>query len=567
MKYNILDCTLRDGGYYTNWNFDSKLVKNLVKNLDDNGVNIIELGYKSPIIGGPYRKCNDGFIKSIIDFKVNAKLAFMIDLKDYIENDQINIILLKEVIKNKKESPFTICRIAAKYEEIKFLNGLIYIITDLGYEVICNLMGGSTLTLEQIKELEQINCTKLYIADSYGNLYPKDIERIFKKTKLNGIHTHDNLGLAFANSITAIDNGAIYVDGTITGMGRGVGNTRTEQLIIYRNKNITPNLLDIIDEFNKIKQKLMWGHNPLYMLSALNNIHPLYSQELNQSNLNNTQIVNSIKELTNNLSYDPNKLTNIKDQKVAVVIPARYKSSRFPGKPLAKINGKEMILWVAEISEKAVGKKLTYIATENEEIASLVKQNGYNVILTSDNCKTGTDRVAEASLEIDADIIINIQGDEPMLDYNDILKIIEYKKQFPSYIINCMSNLNSDENINDTKIPKVVTNTKDELLYISRSAIPGKKTGISKLAKKQICIYAFNKNVLMNFYSNKNKTPLENEEDIEILRFLELGYSVKMLMLESNTYAVDYPEDIKIVENKLNSRIILNSQVLNCTKK
>lgn len=550
MEYKILDCTLRDGGYYTDWNFDETLVKNLVKSLDKNGVDIIELGYKSPIKGGAYRKCNDGFISNVIDFDIDSKLAFMIDVKDYIKGDSINIDLLKDIIKESKYSPFDICRIAAKYDEIKYINDLIDIISELGYEVICNLMGGSALSIDQINEfVEDVNCDILYIADSYGSLLPINIDHMFKNCKLNGIHTHDNLGLAFANCLSAINNGANYIDGTITGMGRGVGNVKTEQLIIFKNNKITPDLLDVIDNLNKIKEEKKWGYNPLYMLSALNNIHPLYSQDLNQSNLTNKQLIDSVNKLKDNLSYDSNKLVELKEQKVAVIIPARYKSSRFPGKPLAKIKGKEMILWVAEISEKAVGKELTYIATENEDIAELVKSKGYNVILTSDSCKTGTDRVAEASFEIDADIIINIQGDEPMLDYKDILKVIEYKKNYPNYIINCMSNLNSDENIEDRKIPKLVTNEKNELLYISRSAIPGRKEGTSKIGKKQVCIYAFDKKSLTDFYKRNIKTKLEEEEDIEILRFLEMGYKVKMLELESSTYAVDYPGDIKIIEN------------------
>ena len=87
MSYKILDCTLRDGGYYTDWKFNTKLVRQLVKALDNNNVDIIELGYKSPVIGGPYRKCNDGFINSVLNFEVKADLAIMIYVKDYIINN------------------------------------------------------------------------------------------------------------------------------------------------------------------------------------------------------------------------------------------------------------------------------------------------------------------------------------------------------------------------------------------------------------------------------------------------------------------------------------------------
>ena len=237
--------------------------------------------------------------------------------------------------------------------------------------------------------------------------------------------------------------------------------------------------------------------------------------------------------------------------KVAVVIPARFKSSRFPGKPLAKIKGKEMIIWVAEIAEKAIGKENVYIATENEEIVKIVKNYGYKVILTSDSCPTGTDRVAEAALEIDADIIINIQGDEPMLDPKDIKKVIDYKLKYPNHVINCMSYLGKGEEVENKKIPKVITSLNDELLYSSRNPIPGTKTGNGINPKKQVCIYGFNREHLKAFSNQTKKTPLEYDEDIEIIRFLEMGYKVKMVHLNNQSYAVDYPEDIKIIENKL----------------
>ena len=137
-------------------------------------------------------------------------------------------------------------------------------------------------------------------------------------------------------------------------------------------------------------------------------------------------------------------LEHLKQQRAVVVIPARYKSSRFPGKPLAKINGKEMILHVAEKAEQAVGKENVYIATENSNISNIVKKSGYKVVITSDSCLTGTDRVAEASYEINADIFVNVQGDEPMIDPNDIKKAIKLN------IIDLYS-----KGINSSKIKKI----------------------------------------------------------------------------------------------------------------
>jgi len=283
----------------------------------------------------------------------------------------------------------------------------------------------------------------------------------------------------------------------------------------------------------------------------LKHIHPLYPQTLQASFLNPNRIENILLSIQDSTSYDYSKIEEQMNPKVAVVIPARYKSSRFPGKPLAKIKGKEMIIWVAEIAEKAIGKGNVYIATENEEIVDVVKGYGYKVILTSDSCQTGTDRVAEAAMEIDADIIINIQGDEPMLDPSDIQKVIDYKILYPNHIVNCMAYLNKHEDVEDKKIPKVITSLDDELIYISRNPIPGTKSGNGSNPKKQVCIYGFNREHLSEFAKMGKKTPLEFEEDIEIIRFLEMGHKVKMVMLDSDSHAVDYPEDIEIVEGLL----------------
>lgn len=554
-NFKILDCTFRDGGYYTNWNFDTNLVRSLVKTLDKNKVDIIELGYKSPIKGGPYRKCNDGFVKKILDFEISCKLSFMIDAKDFISGyKSIDFELMNDCISDKKHSIFDICRLAIKSEEIDAAVDISRYILDKGYKLCVNLMAVSLLKQNQINYfIKKISpyADTLYVADSYGNLIPDTVAGICSlfSTSSNGIHCHDNLGLAFANSLEAIKSGFDHIDSTMLGMGRGVGNTKTEQLLLYRNNNITHEVLDLISVFKELQQIHKWGFNSLYMIGGINHIHPLYLQNLNLSSLNSKKLLATTEKLKNMTSYNSDKIESFKEQKAVVIIPARYKSSRFPGKPLAKIHGKEMVLHVAEKAEKAVGKNNVYIATENDEISSVVKKAGYRVVLTSDNCITGTDRIAEASLEIDADIFINVQGDEPMINPQDIIKTIELKKQNPDCVINCMARLNHDEDYNDKKIPKVVCDLNNLLLYSSRNALPGSKSGMSKKVMKQVCIYAFSKNDLAIFHSNE-KTPLEYQEDIEILRFVEKGIKVKMLEVDSVSYAVDYPEDIAIIETK-----------------
>lgn len=244
--------------------------------------------------------------------------------------------------------------------------------------------------------------------------------------------------------------------------------------------------------------------------------------------------------------------------KTLIVIPSRYKSSRLPGKPLKKILNKELILWVLHACKKLISKETKLItATDNKKIFSLVKKNNYEAIMTSDKCLTGTDRVAQVANKINANIYINVQGDEPLVSYKDVQKIIKAKKKYKNHIICGFTKLNHDENENNKNIPKVVINKNNELLYISRSPIPSSKEKSKEKIKylKQVCIYAFNKKELAIFQKIKNKNSLEKYEDIEIIRFLELGKKVKMIRLKTKSYAVDVLKDIKKVEKIIKKNV------------
>ena len=239
--------------------------------------------------------------------------------------------------------------------------------------------------------------------------------------------------------------------------------------------------------------------------------------------------------------------------KACVIIPARYSSTRFPGKPLVSILGKPMILWVAEISARAVGIENVYVATESKMIFDLVESFGYSSIMTSINALTGTDRVAEASKNLNYDVFINVQGDEPLLDYNDIINCINLKLKYPNYVINGYSKMNSYDDENSVNIPKVITNEQNFMIYMSRKAIPGFKSEENKpdYYKKQICIYGFSSDDLQKFADYGRKSKLENSEDIEILRFLEFDKKILMYECKDNSHAVDIPEDVIKVENLL----------------
>lgn len=246
-----------------------------------------------------------------------------------------------------------------------------------------------------------------------------------------------------------------------------------------------------------------------------------------------------------------------KELKACVIIPARFKSSRFPGKPIAKILNKEMIIWVANLSAKAVGISNVFVATDDERIANVVKSYGYKVFITDKNHLTGTDRVAEVANKLNYKIIVNVQGDEPMIDPGDIIKAIKLKKEFPNYVINSYCFLKEDENPKSLNIPKVVTTEDQNLIYISRSQIPLSKDNKYKSTnfKKQVCIYAFNKTDLKEFLDFGRKSELEKIEDIEILRFFELNKKIKMFKTNKPSLAVDVLEDLYNVEKALLKRL------------
>ena len=236
--------------------------------------------------------------------------------------------------------------------------------------------------------------------------------------------------------------------------------------------------------------------------------------------------------------------------KTIAIIPARYQSSRFPGKPLIKILNKPMIIWVIEIVEIVLGKDNVFVATDDKRIFDTVKKYEYNALMTSD-CKTGTDRVAEASKQVNADIVVNVQGDEPLLNPEDIEKVIETKKIFFNEVINGMSKYKNG--VNNKNVVKVVADSQNCLLYMSRSIIPCYKDlkNKPKFYWKQSGLYAFNKSELNSFENYNKKGFLENIEDVEILRFVELGIPVKMVEIVGSEHAVDIPEDVQIVEKHI----------------
>ncbi|HEY6874645.1 MAG TPA: 3-deoxy-manno-octulosonate cytidylyltransferase [Geobacteraceae bacterium] len=234
-----------------------------------------------------------------------------------------------------------------------------------------------------------------------------------------------------------------------------------------------------------------------------------------------------------------------------IVIPARYQSSRLPGKPLVNIGGVPMVVRTYRQCIKALPSEKVYVATDDERIAGVCRTYGMQYLMTSADCLTGTDRIAEASRLVDADSYINVQGDEPVFNPDDIRKLMEEATAYPHQILNGYCRILNEEQFRSSSIPKVVMRPDGRLLYMSRAPIPTNKNHGFEKALRQVCAYAFPKEALTAFVAAETKTALELIEDIEILRFLELGWDVRMIPMTDDSVAVDNPEDVLKAEAKI----------------
>ncbi|MCB9262666.1 MAG: hypothetical protein H6607_09860 [Flavobacteriales bacterium] len=292
-----MDCTLRDGGYYNDWDFDLELAKEFIASLNTAGVDIVEVGYKSKVkkgFYGSFKYCPEEFLQFLNDYD-RMEFAFMVDASEFITPDGLDHESLNSLIKKQEDSVFSWVRIASHLRDVQRSTQLIHYFKEKGYKVCFNLMGGSLLSDDDlVSSIKAINETKLdvfYIADSFGSFYPKDIKHLLRLIKAHftgqiGIHLHD-----YANAIVAMEEEVDIIDGTLTGMGRGAGNLRLEQFLLglkehYGMTNLVPDaLLEVMNEyFLPLKQTYSWGYTYSYMFSGANNIHQMYCQTLKTSN-------------------------------------------------------------------------------------------------------------------------------------------------------------------------------------------------------------------------------------------------------------------------------------------
>ena len=226
-----------------------------------------------------------------------------------------------------------------------------------------------------------------------------------------------------------------------------------------------------------------------------------------------------------------------------VIIPARWQSSRFPGKPLALILGKTLIERVYEASCKAVIADKVIVATDSVKIRNFCLKKNINFIMTSKNCLTGTDRIIEVAKKMNVKLFINVQGDEPLIDPKELKKFITNAIKNPNVIYIAKSKTNKEGFFNKN-LPKIVTDKNNNLLYISRANIPSNKIHKFDKAFGQVNIYSYPRKILLKRNIKNNKYFNEEIEDIEILRFLERGFEIKVILMKKSTQPVDIKSDL-----------------------
>lgn len=244
-------------------------------------------------------------------------------------------------------------------------------------------------------------------------------------------------------------------------------------------------------------------------------------------------------------------MTNNK-KKIVAIVPARMASNRFPGKPLAKISGLSMVEHVRR--RLAMCDKLDEIivATCDKAIRDSVERFGGHAVMTSDKHERCTDRVAEAAKDIDADIIVNVQGDEPLVRPEMISQLVEpMVSDDKCECANLVSPIVSEEEFESPNTVKAVFDLNGNILYFSREPIPSRKKAKGDFKKyRQLGIIAFTKNMLMKYASLK-QTPIEKAESIDMMRLLEHGYPIRAIVVDGPLYGVDTPDELKKVESMM----------------
>ncbi|MER8607586.1 hypothetical protein NKH48_28445 [Mesorhizobium sp. M1233] len=333
-EVNFLDCTLRDGGYYTGWDFAPELVSDYVATINTLPVGMVELG----LAGKPE---SHGYFASVTSSKAEqvaagllARACVMIDAKDALASELPIHLAVARLTEGVVPGLITTVRVAAHYLTLAACRNIFAELSHRGFRVFLNLMQIDAANVAEVemclKEVEQIdNIHVLYIADSFGSMTPARVQEVIARfadrVELDiGFHGHDNRGCALVNSVAAAMAGATWIDCTMGGMGRGAGNTATEQLLPILTRLETSKeralLEHVVRHFDLLRKRYGWGSSPAYQFAGSNFIHPSYVQKLREGGaLSDASIIRRLSDLRadERISFADEKLSALRENDAA----------------------------------------------------------------------------------------------------------------------------------------------------------------------------------------------------------------------------------------------------------
>jgi 4-hydroxy 2-oxovalerate aldolase len=311
-EIKVVDCTIRDGGLMNNWNFTDDFVRSVYNACVEGGIDYMEIGYKSSDKifsrkeNGPWKFCDEKDVRRIVgDNKTGTKLSVMVDI-GRVEMDSIL---------PKSKSVIDMIRVATYVHQMDKAVHMAQQCMDKGYETTINLMAVSKVNERDLDEaLDDVARSQVpifYVVDSFGSMYCEEIELITKKYtgllkgKTIGIHAHNNMQLAFSNTITAIIHGCNMLDATLLGLGRGAGNCPIELLIGFL-KNPKYRLLPLFqviqDHILPLQKQIDWGYHIPYLVTGVMNEHPKEAMQWMESDKKN-DLVAFLKHMHDNFAF------------------------------------------------------------------------------------------------------------------------------------------------------------------------------------------------------------------------------------------------------------------------
>lgn len=415
MKIKLLDCTLRDGGYYNNWDFNDDLVSDYLSAIADSGTDYVELGlrqFSSDSFLGASAFTTHQYLNRL-NLPVGPEYGVMIDAKTILSSvsDKFSHEAAVDVLfKDMKDEYISLVRVAAHFDELKDTPRMLNRLKEKGYKVGLNIMQSSLRSSDELsnatKEISRSSSVDvLYFADSLGSMDIKDVERVFEAIRKEwngeiGFHSHNNMGQALENVNKAIEIGASWIDGTISGMGRGAGNAETEYLLantyLQKDPLSTYKIFNLVsNHFAEMKKKCGWGPSLEYFYGAKFGIHPTYIQELcADKELDKDLIFNIIKDIGK--TSTPHKFT--KQTLDLSKSSLSQKSLAIKGKKVPKFMKNKDVLFIAQTNSTLQYKEAIkdYISAKNPIVISINQPNkiidiSYDYVAISHNQKYRSD--------------------------------------------------------------------------------------------------------------------------------------------------------------------------------